>query len=261
MKFGMPTLIELPSLRSCAALCAELGLDFIELNMNLPQYQPQAIDPAALYAVAQRYGISYTVHIDENLNFSDFNRDVAQAYTRSVLQTISIARVLGIPVLNMHLLRGVHFTLPDKKVYLFDAYREIYLDSVRRFRDVCTEAIGGEKIRICMENYSGYLDYQREALDVLLESPAFGLTIDVGHNHVCRGMDEGFILERGDRLCHMHLHDAQGTRDHLALGRGEMDVDACLRMAQDHGCSVVLETKTIAGLRESVAWIRSHCGE
>ncbi|WP_259473503.1 hypothetical protein [Clostridium estertheticum] len=34
--FGMPTLIETNSIESCVKLCKELGLDFIELNMNLP---------------------------------------------------------------------------------------------------------------------------------------------------------------------------------------------------------------------------------
>ena len=36
MVFGMPTLIETNSLEECAALCKNLQLDFIELNMNLP---------------------------------------------------------------------------------------------------------------------------------------------------------------------------------------------------------------------------------
>ena len=39
INYGMPTLIETSTVEECAKLCAELGLDFIELNMNLPQYQ------------------------------------------------------------------------------------------------------------------------------------------------------------------------------------------------------------------------------
>ena len=36
LKLGMPTLMETDTLESCAALCRELKLNFIELNMNLP---------------------------------------------------------------------------------------------------------------------------------------------------------------------------------------------------------------------------------
>ncbi len=71
--FGMPTLIETDTLEACAALCHTLGLQFIELNMNLPQYQPNQIDVPHFQSVAERYGIYYTIHLDENLNVSDFN--------------------------------------------------------------------------------------------------------------------------------------------------------------------------------------------
>ncbi len=76
---GMPTLIELPEIEDCAALCSKLGLQFVELNMNLPQYQTVSLDTDRLEAAAKRYGIYFTIHLDENLNVSDFNPFVAQA--------------------------------------------------------------------------------------------------------------------------------------------------------------------------------------
>lgn len=39
MDFGMPILIENKSLEKNVDLCRELGLQFVELNMNLPEYQ------------------------------------------------------------------------------------------------------------------------------------------------------------------------------------------------------------------------------
>ena len=53
MRFGMPTLIETDTIEECAALCRELGLDFIEMNMNLPQYQVQPMDAEHLKKVAK----------------------------------------------------------------------------------------------------------------------------------------------------------------------------------------------------------------
>ncbi|NLD02077.1 MAG: sugar phosphate isomerase/epimerase, partial [Clostridiales bacterium] len=43
MDFGMPTLIELYSLSDTVSLCKTLGLRFVELNMNLPWYQPDKL--------------------------------------------------------------------------------------------------------------------------------------------------------------------------------------------------------------------------
>lgn len=120
MQFGMPTLIEIKSLEICAELCRELGLDFVELNMNLPEYQTDKLDIEQLAVIADRYGIYYTIHLDDNNTPCDFNGKVAAAYTETVLYTIEIAKQLAVPVLNMHLHPGTHFTLPDRKVYLFD---------------------------------------------------------------------------------------------------------------------------------------------
>ena len=83
---GMPTLIESPAPAECAALCHALGLSFIELNMNLPQYQPGSVDVAQCVRLAAEYGIYYTIHLDENLNASDFNPYVAEAYKRTAMR-------------------------------------------------------------------------------------------------------------------------------------------------------------------------------
>ena len=73
-----------------------------------------------------------------------------------MLQTIAIAKQLHIPVLNMHLSKGVYFTLPEKKVSLFNEYMDVYLAKLAAFRDYCEKAIGGEDIKICVENAGGY---------------------------------------------------------------------------------------------------------
>lgn len=125
--YGMPTLIETSALEECAKLCAELGIDFIELNMNMPQYQLDKIDVDYFKSISDRYGIYYTIHIDENLNVSDFNPYVAEAYIKTVADTVEIAKQLSIKVINMHMAKGVYFTLPDRKVYLFSEYKEQYL--------------------------------------------------------------------------------------------------------------------------------------
>lgn len=259
LKFGMPTLIELPEIAQCAALCRELELQFVEMNMNLPQYQPQTMDVGSLKRLARELGIGYTIHLDENMNLADFNPLVAQAYQQTVLQTIEIAKKLEIPVLNMHFPLGVYFTLPEEKVYLFGRYPQHYLDTMARFRDCCTAAIGDSLIRICVENWSGYAAWQLPALDALLESPVFGLTYDVGHNLCKGGVDEPLILARKENLYHMHLHDVKaGGKDHQALGTGMLDKEFYLNLAQERACTVVLETKTVAGLRQSVQWLHAH---
>ena len=69
-----------------------------------------------------------------------------------------------------------------------------------------------------------------------------------------------FILAREDRLIHFHIHDGseQPPRNHLALGDGEIDLAARLRLAEAHNCRCVLETKTVDALTRSVAWLAEN---
>lgn len=83
MDFGMPTLIEIPSLSDTVTLCSHLGLQFFEINMNLPQYQFPALNSAILRQY-QNSPVYFTLHLDENLNIWDFNPLVSKAYFDTV---------------------------------------------------------------------------------------------------------------------------------------------------------------------------------
>jgi len=261
MQFGMPTLIELNGVEENAALCRELGLSFVEFNMNLPEYQADRLDADKFRKIADEYGIYYTIHLDENMNVGDFNTNLSAAHTETVLQTIEFAKKLNIPILNMHMNGGVWFTLPDKKIFLFEKYDDEYMQKIIAFRDVCDKAISDVDMKICIE-YGGYkrAPFLVKSLDVLLESPVFALTLDIGHNASGGFVDEPIIIERANRLCHLHIHDAETKeiRDHLPLGEGELDLRKYLDLAKTHNYRAVLEVKTVDGLQQSVNWLKER---
>ena len=57
IKFGMPTLIEKDNIVDNVLLCKELGLSFVELNMNLPYCMPENISSKELLAIKEKYGV------------------------------------------------------------------------------------------------------------------------------------------------------------------------------------------------------------
>ncbi len=256
-EWGIPTLIEAPGPMEAAGLCRRLGFSFVELNMNLPQYQP--IEPSALREAGEKYGVGFTIHLDERMDLCDFNPRVAGAYLDTLLETISAARRLQIPILNMHLLQGVYFTLPGEKIYLYDIYNEHFLGRVKEVIARCEEAAQGE-LTICIESTDVFtLPFLQEALALFLESPLFGLTFDIGHNHSAGGIDTAFILAHKEKLRHFHIHDAQGKKNHLPLGTGEVDLSWHLGLAAEQNCRAVLEVKTVAALEQSAAWLAERC--
>lgn len=263
MQFGMPTLIEHGNIREAASLCRELGLTFIELNMNLPDVLYAVVsgddrETDNLLELCAQYGVYFTIHLEESFNVCDFNSAVAQAYGDTLEKTIRTAKVLNTPLLNMHLNRGVHFTLPDKKAYLFERYQTHYAACIRNLRELCEDAIDGADITVCIENTNGFASFEQEALKYLLQSEVFALTWDIGHSHTAANVDEAFLLEHENKLRHFHIHDAFGEKNHLPLAIGEVDIPARLAIAQRNSCRCVIETKTEQALRQSVKWLREY---
>jgi sugar phosphate isomerase/epimerase len=252
MDFGMPTLLELNTLEENIALCKELGLSFVEINCNVPEFQVENMDIDHLLHLRQSSGIYFTFHLDEYLSVTDPNPTISEAYIQSVVNSIEFAKKARIPVMTMHFLNGVVFTLPDKKVYVYEKYSAYYLERLRHFRDRVHQAVGDSHIKVCIENVTGFESYMKDGIDLLLQDKAFGLTYDCGHNHRYHQVDNAFLTQHQDRIAHMHLHDCKGSNDHLPLGYGELDLKEELKFVEGKAQRVVIEVKTVEGLRKSV---------
>lgn len=213
---GIPTLLERPDILSSAALCAELGFGFVELNANLPQFaDPDAVDRRALELAAEA----------------------------------------EMPLVNLHLSLGVYFTLPQGRAYLYEREGARFLAGLEALRSLAErEAPAG--LAVCVENTGGFPAFAREGLERLLESPRFGLTLDVGHLCAAGNADADFFAAHADRLRHMHLHDCRGGQDHLPLGAGALDWRGALALARARGVRAVVEVKTEAALRASARALR-----
>jgi len=269
MQFGMPTLIENRTLADNISLCKSLGLDFIELNMNFPEYQVNCLEKTdSFIEAADKAGIYYTIHLDETLNIADFNPLISEAYLETVRRTIEVAKKFldlrdrygdkSQPlILNMHMNHGIFITLPDRKVQMYDRDFDTYMRSFEVFRSKCEEWIGDSDIMIAVENTDGFRDYEKKVIEYLLESPGFGLTWDIGHSKATGEKDVPFIMEHRDHLIHFHIHDGSETppKNHLALGDGEIDIADRLNLAVERNARCVLETKTIEALKKSAAWL------
>ena len=274
MQFGMPTLIENKTLNDNIALCSRLGLKFIELNMNFPEYQLDKLEETDIFIkAAEQAHIYYTIHLDENLNIADFNSLVSEAYLETVRRTIEVAKKL-LPLrdkygdqtqpltLNMHMNHGIYITLPDRKVQMYDRDFETYMKSFTHFRDCCEKWIGDSDIKIVIENTDGFRNYEKKAIEFLLESPDFDLTWDIGHSKAIGEKDVPFIKSHVDRLIHFRIHDGSENppKNHLALGDGEIDLNNRLQLAKSRNARCVLETKTIEALEKSVTYLKKSDG-
>lgn len=269
--FGMPTLIENKTLEENLALCRELGLGFVELNMNFPEYQLEQMEETAAFCrKADAAGVYYTIHLDENLNIADFNPLVRQACLETVRRSIETAKAFvslknrhgdaSQPmIVNMHMHHGIYITLPDRKVYMYERDFNAYMACIHHFRACCRQWIGKADVKICIENTDGFRPYEMAAIRALLEEDCFMLTWDIGHSKAIGEKDMPFLLANRERLGHFHIHDGMENppKNHLALGDGEINLADRLQLARELNARCVLETKTIAALKKSTAWLKN----
>ena len=251
--FGMPTLVEFDTLEDNAKLCKELGLDFIELNMNLPQFQVEKMDINKLIQIKRNHDIFFTFHLPEELDIANFNDKIKKAYVDIVKETIEISKLLDCPIINMHMNLGVYFTLPNYKVYLYEKYFNEFYKSILDFGSQVEKFIGNSNVKISIENTGIYnFDFILKAVSELLKRECFKLTWDIGHDYSSGNIDKSFIANNLNKLKHMHIHDAKGKNNHLPLLTGDIDLDDKLEIAKETKSTCVIETKTVDGLKQSI---------
>jgi len=101
-----------------------------------------------------------------------------------------------------------------------------------------------------------------------------GATLDVGHMYLNEGAGYrpygtagGLARWLGDALVHVHIHDYDGTHDHIETGTGRIDFDDMLRGLTDAGYTGALclelnpQRVTPEGIRRSAAFLRQRMKE
>lgn len=259
LHFGMPTLLELDGLEENVRLCKQLGLEFVEINMNMPEYQVEALNKEHLLDLMQRYGVYFTFHMADNLDIANFQKEVRDVNVELVRQTIKFAESIGSPIVNMHLQKGVLFTLPSHKVYIYDKYVDRYLGYIKEFSKAIEKVMCTETTRLVVENTGDFdLDFIKKSAQLLLDQEHIGMTYDIGHDFSSFGKDKDFIIDNLAKITHMHIHDAIGEDHHLALGSGEMQLNRYIGFAKNYEIRCVIEAKTIEALTESVEVLPSY---
>jgi len=237
---GMPALIEFESFEENARLCKTLGLDFIEINTNLPIYN-QFMNLNEIKRCMIEYNIDLTMHLSETFDPFDLDPVIRNARIKSFIHTVERAAELGVSLLNMHMSKGIHFTLPNQKVFLYEKYIEEYLRYVKEFKHIVDD-LG---LKLCIENTGIHdLEFIRRATDILLDSDNIFLTYDIGHDITSGYRDKLYYERHLNKIVHYHIHDATTISNHLELYTGDLDIDYYIKYAKITGSSCVIEVKS-----------------
>lgn len=136
----MPILIEVPDMIQTVKLCEELGLSFIELNMNIPEFCHETLSSELVRNLSARESIEFTLHLPEEIDLASFHPAIRQAHMARCLEAIRWAHEAGICLINMHIHSGIYFTLSKRKIWIYDKYQRQFLDNVTSALDILLKA-------------------------------------------------------------------------------------------------------------------------
>lgn len=255
MKLGMATLVELDSLEENIELCEKIGLNFIELNMDLPYCFPERIN---WEDVKKHPNIELTVHLSETLEIGDINETSRKQQIELIKQQIlTFKQKANIKKYNLHLNKGVYFTLPDKKLYIYEKYKEDYLKAIDNSFKELSEFAMQQSVNICLENVRT-TPYIVEAFKKVVNYSNLYYTLDVGHDLKNGGEASKLFMENPSQIKHLHIHDYDGKTDHSELGTGQLDVKRYLDFCKQNDIYAVIEVKREKELENSIQYIKNE---
>jgi len=254
-------------LEAIRRLIGDFGLQAVELNGDFTTLFPDAFDEGYYRGVAelqQELGFACTVHLPflwlDGLSLAE---PVRKATVQCVAKVVELAQPLSIESYVLHLW-GMWSSLLATIQVMPDEEKRTLLDEMLCSAARTLDEIGGmvSPRTVCVENLERF---PFQTILPLVTERDMRVCLDVGHLAVDGGDALEFLRQHWELIGEVHLHDAlpggahgPGVRDHLPLGRGQVDYERIMDRLAEGGYEgvLILEVNTEAHLRESVERVR-----
>lgn len=246
----MPILVEFHSLSENIDLCKKLNLDFIELNLDIPYCFIDRLDTNSLK------NNNFTIHLSEKFDVGELNNSLRNFYLNEIEKIISFGTKYNIFKYNLHLDPGIHFSLPDKKIFIYEEYIDDYLRAYEDSCNILSKIANKYNDTILFENVK-VESYTLKVIDIIAKYDNLFFTLDLGHNIRYGNLAKEKFMQYSDKIKHIHLHDFNGSKDHQELFTGLLNVKEELNFCKQHNLDVLIEVKRKEELINSVNKLRN----
>ena len=217
--------------------------------------------------MSKKHGLRYTHHFPPSALPGSHVETTRERDLEELSKEIFVSGELGVEVIVIH---PGHLHVPGvEREDVSEADRAIsmsyFIDWIKAAAPEAEKAgvvLGLENMHY---NPGWVIRSQKELVDAVdeIDSPAVGITLDVGHAWGSGGIDAG-IETFGERIQHVQAHDARGpegagnVRDqHMEIGTGLIDWTSVGKLVKSRNYVVALETSGRLPDREEAA-IRSR---
>ncbi len=255
MKLGIPILYEYDSLEENFKLAKEMDLDFVELNLNFG-YCRKEMEEGNVGELLGKYSLEATLHFYDEADLGTYD-EIVDAYLVLLDKYAKLGKGY-IKMINFHNNGGPVVTISGTKYYIYQkeysSYLPKLLGNLKKAQTICKD----NGIDMVIEN----VDTAKGASFLIdnfkaFNKEGFGLNLDIGHDSMTGGDFLKLIEKENLPLKEMHFHDGDGTRCHLALGKGNLDLRHLKNLAIKNDAYVLVEVKSSDDLRESIPFFRN----
>lgn len=249
----MPQLYEFDTIEENLILAKELGLDFIELNLNFG-YCRSEMEAKTVSDLLKKYNMEATLHFYDEADFGSYD-EVVNAYL-TLLQRYATLGKGYIKQINMHNIPGPVVTISGIKNFIYEKEYDVYIkrliSNFKKAEEICKE----NGINMVIENTDNIPKYMEKTYQDLFNN-GFRFCYDIGHD----SLSYDIIYEINNKLKlpfdEFHIHDGTRNKCHLSLGEGEIDLKKFKNLAIQNNAYVVLEVKQKSDLIESVPYFKN----
>ena len=244
----MPQLYEFDTIEENLILCKDLGLDFVELNLNFG-YCRAEMEAKTVCDLLKKYNLQATLHFYDEADFGSYD-EVVEAYLILLDRYASLGKGY-IKQINVHNIPGPVVTISGVKNYIYEKEYDVYIkrliNNFKRAEEICKR----NDINMVIENTDNIPAYMKRTYKDLYDN-GFRFCYDIGHD----GLSYDIIYEINEELNlpfdEFHIHDGTRKKCHLALGDGEIDIKKFKDLAIKNNAFVVIEVKQKSDLLVSV---------
>ena len=152
---------------------------------------------------------------------------------------------------HLHLDPGIHFSLPDKKVFIYQEYLSDYLKAYKSSCDILSNIANKYNATILFENVK-METFTLKAIEIISNYDNLFFTLDLGHNIRYGNIAKEKFLKYDNKIKHIHLHDFNGSKDHQELFTGILNIKEELDFCKSKNLDVLIEVKRKEELVNSV---------
>lgn len=201
------------------------GFGFVDLFLEPDRNVPERLDPKAIRAALDRFGLDATGHLPYYLPIGSPLRQLRAAAAAIAREYLAALAEIGVPAVTIH----AHWP-PG----LFSAEEGVRWQ-VGSLREVLATAkeLGVVLMYEPVDTARDTADNTAAVLDAL---PELRFHLDTGHANL-HGRNPVQIIQRfGARLHHIHMHDNHGEMDrHLPPGAGSINWEAVVKGLKEVG--------------------------